>query len=149
MSANQYRCRKCECEIHPSEKEIKHRKMICESCLRIQHREYRAHHPQKRYPASPAKIKSDRKHARTEKCKAARRRQYANAKLNPLWRIRNIARNAVRLALDRGDLVRKPCETCGNLKSEAHHDDYNLPLQVKWLCRKHHIQAHGNRNVTT
>jgi len=38
-------------------------------------------------------------------------------------------------------IERKPCEVCGE-KAEAHHDDYNKPLEVRWLCRKHHREWH-------
>jgi len=54
------------------------------------------------------------------------------------------ARNAVRSALRSGLLVRMPCEICGCEKSEAHHDDYSRPLDVRWLCRVHHLMHHGN-----
>jgi len=37
-----------------------------------------------------------------------------------------------------------PCEICGCEKSEAHHDDYSRPLDVRWLCRVHHLMHHGN-----
>jgi hypothetical protein len=31
----------------------------------------------------------------------------------------------------------------GNKKTEAHHNDYRNPLDVTWLCKKHHLLAHG------
>jgi hypothetical protein len=43
-----------------------------------------------------------------------------------------------------GRIKRLPCEVCGNLKSQGHHDDYRKPQQVRWLCFKHHREiAHG------
>jgi hypothetical protein len=36
-----------------------------------------------------------------------------------------------------------PCEVCGDvLNVQAHHDDYDKPLEVRWLCRKHHQALH-------
>lgn len=52
------------------------------------------------------------------------------------------ARKIVERALACGSLKRMPCEVCANTKSEAHHDDYSKPLDVRWLCRKHHIEHH-------
>lgn len=40
------------------------------------------------------------------------------------------------------NLKRQPCEICGVTKAEAHHDDYNKPLEVRWLCFKHHREWH-------
>jgi len=51
---------------------------------------------------------------------------------------------AVSSAIKRGDLVRQPCEKCGEAKSQAHHDDYSKPLSVRWLCVKHHREHHKN-----
>ena len=45
-------------------------------------------------------------------------------------------------ALQSGKLTRQPCEVCGEEKADAHHDDYAKPLEVRWLCRRHHIQWH-------
>ena len=46
-------------------------------------------------------------------------------------------------AIKRGVLVRRSCEVCGDPKSQAHHSDYDKPLDVRWLCFKHHRQVHG------
>ncbi len=43
----------------------------------------------------------------------------------------------------KGVLKRLPCEMCNDINSEAHHQDYNEPEQIKWLCRKCHLQLHN------
>jgi hypothetical protein len=55
------------------------------------------------------------------------------------------ARNQVNNSITAGKLVRLPCEVCGNVKSHAHHFDYKKPLQIVWLCRKHHMQQHRKK----
>ena len=47
-------------------------------------------------------------------------------------------RNATNHALNKGLITKKPCEVCGETKVEAHHEDYNDPYRVNWLCEKHH-----------
>jgi hypothetical protein len=54
------------------------------------------------------------------------------------------ARTAVFSALRSGLLTRMPCEKCGSNHADAHHDDYGKPLDVRWLCRQHHLAEHGN-----
>jgi len=39
-------------------------------------------------------------------------------------------------------LKKEPCERCGAPKAHAHHDDYNKPLTVRWLCPVHHNEWH-------
>ena len=48
-------------------------------------------------------------------------------------------------AMRKGILIKQPCEVCGELKVEAHHDDYSKPLDVRWLCGVHHKEAHYGR----
>ena len=71
-------------------------------------------------------------------------RQWAVGYLN--WHnSRDYAHELTYRAYKSGILVRQPCEICGELKSEAHHDDYKLPLTVRYLCKKHHMQFHGEQ----
>ena len=52
------------------------------------------------------------------------------------------ARTAVGNAVRDGRLTREPCEACGTTERvEAHHDDYSKPLEVRWLCKAHHMTA--------
>lgn len=48
------------------------------------------------------------------------------------------ANNAVVYALKVGKLVKGVCEKCGNADTQAHHDDYENKLDVRWLCAVHH-----------
>ncbi len=52
------------------------------------------------------------------------------------------ARAAVNHAINAGKLTRLPCEVCGTPKSQGHHEDYNKPLEVIWLCPIHHAEKH-------
>lgn len=54
---------------------------------------------------------------------------------------RHKAHQIIATAKKRGKIIPKPCEICGALKVEAHHEDYSKPLEVRWLCRKHHKEA--------
>jgi len=53
-------------------------------------------------------------------------------------------------AIRRGILTVGPCEVCGlspddsggRQRIHAHHDDYNKPLSVRWLCKAHHDDWH-------
>jgi hypothetical protein len=56
--------------------------------------------------------------------------------------VKKRAWNAVSGAIRSGKLKRQPCEICGDPNSQAHHDDYSRPLDVRWLCRAHHEEHH-------
>lgn len=53
------------------------------------------------------------------------------------------AHSIVNKHLSLGKIERRPCEICGNPKTDAHHDDYNKPLDIRWLCRKCHADWHS------
>ena len=55
-----------------------------------------------------------------------------------------IARQAVGNAIRDGRLMKGTCEVCGTRdRVEGHHDDYSKPLDVRWLCFRHHREHHG------
>lgn len=62
------------------------------------------------------------------------------------WAERNKEKRSAHVAVGNairdGKLKKKPCEVCGSIKVEAHHDDYSKPLKVRWLCIKHHNHHH-------
>lgn len=65
------------------------------------------------------------------------------------WKEKNpekyLAKTLVGRAVRGGKLPKQPCQECGDVKSIAHHTDYAKPLEVIWLCRKHHREIHyGN-----
>lgn len=105
----------------------------CKACLKIR---------DSIRDASPERRKVKRDYAATaigrERSNAAK---VAFLERNPKKRSAHIAvGNAVR----DGKLIRSPiCETCKSVsKTEAHHCDYNKPLDVMWLCDGCHKAWH-------
>ena len=74
----------------------------------------------------------------------------ATAEISRSWRAedkrRSVAHNAVARAIRNGSLFRQPCVRCGEEKSLAHHEDYDKPLEVMWLCQPCHKQRHKELN---
>lgn len=62
------------------------------------------------------------------------------------WRKNNLSKKAaearVREALKAGKIQKLPCLICGEIKVEGHHPDYNEPLKIQWLCKRHHMAWH-------
>ena len=58
-----------------------------------------------------------------------------------------LAHQATAAAIRKGSLIRSAsCEVCGvSCKPDAHHDDYDAPLSIRWLCRACHMGAHESR----
>lgn len=45
-----------------------------------------------------------------------------------------------------GILTMQPCEKCSEEITQAHHDDYNRPWEVRWMCVKCHNKWHKDNN---
>ena len=78
--------------------------------------------------------------SRPERKEYAIRRQRENRRKYPE---KNRARRILLYHKRKGSVIQQPCEVCGNPKTQAHHDDYSRPLEVRWLCmichKRHHI----------
>ena len=53
---------------------------------------------------------------------------------------------SAQIVLKRGrknhSIISQPCIICHSDKTEGHHTDYRKPLEVVWLCKTHHRNAH-------
>src|SRR6185503_3397955 len=100
----------------------------CKSCTRI---DVQANRSKRRY------YYNEYDRARAKRGYPARRR----------WSIKNKgvlkAHRIMRKAIADGELIRKPCEICGDIKSKGHHENYSKPLEVVWLCQTHHHRRHA------
>lgn len=98
---------------------------VCKVCHAAYNREWKVKNREKI-------IESRRRYESSDKGKASgnrtRMRHYH----------KHQARTAVWYALKVGKISKQPCEVCGVDEVEAHHKDYSNPLDVEWLCMKHH-----------
>lgn len=77
---------------------------------------------------------------------AERRRRHARP-MTPEERKKSNARSLAHINLKLGKLKRQPCEHSGcKQQAQMHHDDYDKPLDVRWLCRDHHVGLHNEKN---
>lgn len=63
-------------------------------------------------------------------------------KYRQMYPVKYKAHTMVNNAIRDKKLFKEPCEVCNNMKTEAHHDDYAKPLNVRWLCSSHHKLWH-------
>ena len=70
-----------------------------------------------------------------------------NHPLNDDQKRKDVARSTAGVYKRRGKLTAKPCEACGDNHAEMHHDDYDKPLDVRWMCRTDHLRHHATRET--
>lgn len=118
----------------------------CKTCFLAKERTRRAANRDKYREAASIRAQTPKNKATrkaylaSDRGKLAMKRSNENQKKKYPERI--LARKTMILAILRGDLIRKPCEVCGNENSDGHHEDYSKPLDIIWYCRKHHVERH-------
>lgn len=134
------RCFKCE-EVKPLSEFYKDRSMAdghrnsCKACYRQDRREY-----QVEYRKTEAHRECVAAYRKTEVYAASQARTKRKRRAEHPERTR--AKDVVYNAIQAGRLTPLPCFVCGK-KAEAHHPDYDAPLDVVWLCPPHHREAHA------
>ena len=118
----------------------KNRRIVCDAPrINDARRYYKNDHRKTKIRKSDEKWRynDDNKKVMTQKQKDFR------AKNPEKYKARTIVRGAIR----NGSLVRKNCSVCGDKKSQAHHPNYNEPLNVVWLCSACHGKEHRKYDV--
>lgn len=126
-------CLTCGCTMTATSAMVRWHKYICMPCEAKRCVERRRNTPDSIRAAG-------KRYVATEKGRAVRAqssRKYSAS--NPE---KCLAHRKANDAIKRGTLTRLPCEVCGAMPSEAHHDDYSKPLDVRWLCLPHHRELH-------
>jgi len=118
-------------------------------------RKYREENPDKIYERNKKYVDANREKHRAWMRKAGKKwrekhgAEYQREYRKDESRMKQHAANArVYIAIKKGTLIRPDhCTFCGRkCKPHAHHDDYEKPLEVIWLCSPCHKQADYRRS---
>ena len=127
----------------------------CKVCIRAAVRTYRTANIEKvkeydrQRGQDPKRKKMVRlRYRKRVSTKAGRKREWARSKA---WMEKNIIKRAAHIlaynALRNGRLTKGKCERCGTAKNiQSHHENYEKPLEVNWLCRNCHGIRHREIN---
>lgn len=147
------KCFKCE-EVKPLEEFYRHSAMKdgylnkCKDCAKTDSKKHRSDNLDRcmeydrNRPNKIDRYKLQYEYNKTEKGKEVRKS--ANMKYRDGNKIKRIAHTKFSNALRDGVVVPPDsCSRCGSVgKVQGHHDDYEQPLNVRWLCLKCHTDFH-------
>lgn len=107
-------------------------------CIECNIRKSRAY--QKTLKGSIAFNAGKRRWAKSPRGKASRKRYVERN------RIKMYARGVLRRAVQNGEIKRGKCVVRGCKKpTHGHHEDYTKPLDVIWMCERHHKDYHAGK----
>jgi len=149
---HQKQCFKCE-EIKSIDEFYKHKQMgdgylnKCKECTKKDVKNVRKNrfdyykNYDKQRNSLPHRVKARRDYAQTERGKEVTRKSHE--KYYKKCPEKHIARIILNNAVRDGKIMKPLTCKCGNTgRIEAHHEDYNKPLDVVWLCVPCHRSLH-------
>lgn len=123
------------------------RRSICKLCRNAGTRKYYSENTEK--IAKKNKLRG-RKYYATRNTEWNSKNKEKRLKYVRDWKSKNKhkvkAHNILMQAIKTGEVKRGKCEFCGNRKTHGHHEDYNKPLDVVWLCSEHHGKVHRKQD---
>ena len=141
------KCTKCKNTKHLSEFRLatgtKRRRSHCAQCENETNKEHyrknKEKHPERYLKNKKILLERVKKYQATDAAKSkarARRKKYSKKAL--------MCHRVIRKAIATGKIISPTvCESCGKgNRIHAHHDDYNYPLSVRWLCIVCHREWH-------
>ncbi len=143
----------------------------CAECHKAKVRQNRANNPDhyraydaKRFKSNPKRREANKAYAATDAGKASIARSRAKwifenrekaLRAKQDWVERNPEKRAAHVLLGTAILcgrIKKPdtCSECGasGVIIHGHHDDYALPLDVRWVCPRCHAEIHKKERST-
>jgi len=124
-------CRRCNEEFKPAKWQIKKHDWVCKGCRNVSI---------KKQPYYKNVTSYNREYRKRLHVKESIKKLSKVRRERPGYKERAAIHAMVSYSVTLGKTIRKPCQICGVLKVDGHHPDYKKPLEVIWLCRKHHIQ---------
>lgn len=146
-----YQCNSCEAK-KPADEFYASNLSSCKECVKAKVRRNRAKkadyyraYDRKRYRDSPDRKENARKSANSPAGMISRARYAEKIKIENPEKLK--ARRAISNGIRDGKIERgTACHFCASSHNlQAHHEDYDHPLDVVWLCAKCHGKLHGIR----
>lgn len=148
-------CKKCYARL-PLDSFHKHkgfsdgRRSVCKECSNNISREYYKKNREKHRVSVMRWQKNNPEKVNAYKEIYKEKRKEVNRRYVEMNRKKNKAHHKVGYAIFKGTLKKgKQCQVCGctGKPMEAHHFDYDKPLEVVWMCQSCHKWVHRKKDI--